>query len=97
MNQIRYHGVFAPASPLRRFIVLKYQDKKMSAPPRSRVVPSSLDYTWASLMKRVFALDVLECPKCKSRMQRIAFIRDKYSIMKFLKCVGLFGNSPPNG
>jgi hypothetical protein len=30
--------------------------------------------SWARLMRRVFAVDVLECPRCASRMQTIAFV-----------------------
>ena len=35
-------------------------------------------------MARVFAIDVLECPKCRSRMQRIAFITQESVIHAFL-------------
>ena len=60
-----------------------------------RAVKGPSKYHWASLMKRVFDIDVLECPKSKSRMQQIAFITDRNSIRDFLEHVGLFGNSPP--
>ena len=29
---------------------------------------------WAELLKKVFAIDVLDCPKCSGRMKLIAFI-----------------------
>ena len=32
----------------------------------------SPDYSWADLMRRVFAVDVLECPRCKGPMKLIA-------------------------
>ena len=33
------------------------------------------NYTWAELMKRVWAIDVLECPRCFGRMRLVAAIR----------------------
>ena len=46
------------------------------------------------MMKRVFELDVLECPKCKSRMQRIAFITEADVIARILDSVGHAADSP---
>jgi len=101
-NTIRYHGVFAPASPLRSRIVpggesRSHKEKKGKCPAshKSNNDELSSPNTWASLMKRVFAIDVLECPKCKSRMQLISYVKDRRSIREHLKHVGIFGNSPP--
>ena len=33
-------------------------------------------WTWAALMHRVFAFDVLACPRCGGRLQVIAIVRD---------------------
>ena len=46
------------------------------------------------MMARVFAVDVLECPSCRSRMQRIAFITKPDAIRAFLASVGLPADSP---
>jgi len=43
----------------------------------------------------VFAIDVLECPKCASRMQRIAVIMRPDVIQAILACVR--GKAPPEG
>ena len=48
-------------------------------------------------MARVFAIDVLECPNCRSRMQRIAFITQENVIHAFLETVGLPADSPLDG
>ena len=45
-------------------------------------------------MKRVFAIDVLECPRCGSRMQTIAFVTAVEPIRKNLNAVGLPADSP---
>jgi hypothetical protein len=52
-------------------------------------------YSWAALMKRVFARDVLTCPKCgEGPVQNIALITRADAIKKILSCVGLPADSP---
>jgi hypothetical protein len=62
-------------------------------PPRSR------NYTWAELMKRVFLVDVLQCP-CGGSRRLIANITEADTIARILRCLGLAGTSsargPPN-
>ena len=53
------------------------------------------NYTWAELMKRVWALDVLECPRCQSRMRIIAAIHPPEAASKILDCLGLPSRAPP--
>src|SRR5213593_3135275 len=53
------------------------------------------NYTWAELMKRVWALDVLECPRCQGRMQILAAIHSPDAIGKILDCLGLLSRAPP--
>jgi len=50
---------------------------------------------WAELLARVFAIDVLECPKCGTQgMQRIATITDGKALRAILHSVGLPADSP---
>ena len=51
---VRYHGVFAPNSKLRN-------PTAPSAGGDFARVP------WAELRRKVFAIDVLDCPKCSGR------------------------------
>ena len=53
------------------------------------------NYTWAELMKRVWALDVLECPRCQGRMRILAAIHSPDAIGKILDCLGLPSRAPP--
>ena len=48
-------------------------------------------WTWAALMRLVFDLDVLRCPRCAGRMQLIATIDDPAVIQKILARLGLPG------
>ncbi len=53
------------------------------------------NYTWAELMKRVWALDVLECPRCQGRMRILAAISPPDATRKILNCLGLPSRAPP--
>ena len=55
----------------------------------------SRNYSWAQLMRRVFALDVLECPDCHGRMRILAAIHPPAAIQKILACLGLPPRPPP--
>ena len=46
-------------------------------------------------MKRVWALDVLECPRCQSRMRILAVIHPPEATRKILECLGLPSRAPP--
>ena len=53
------------------------------------------NYTWAELMKRVWALDVLKCPRCQNRMRILAAIHPPEATRKILECLGLPSRAPP--
>ena len=98
---VRYHGVFAPNSKLRREVVPKpaavvaegYNNANDKGDCNHGYSRRRLG--WAKLMQRVFEIDVLQCPKCKGRMQRIAFITERSVIRKMLRASSLPGDSPP--
>jgi hypothetical protein len=53
------------------------------------------NYTWAELMKRVWALDVLEGPRCRGRMRILAAIHPPDASQKILASLGLPSRGPP--
>ena len=53
------------------------------------------NYSWAELMKRVFSIDVLGCPRCGGRMRILCAIHPPDAIQKILDCLGLPSRSPP--
>ena len=57
--------------------------------------PHGRNYTWAELMRRVFELDVLECPRCLGRMKIVAAIHSPGAIRKILDCLDLSSRAPP--
>lgn len=63
-----------------------------SAAPR---IQHGRNYTWAELMKRVWSIDVLQCPRCLGRMRIVAAIHDPDATRKILECLGLPSRAPP--
>jgi hypothetical protein len=50
---------------------------------------------WAELLRKVFALDVLECPRCAGRLEIIAFIAEAAVARRILDHLGMESQAPP--
>jgi hypothetical protein len=50
---------------------------------------------WADLLRRVFAVDVLECPRCGGRMRPLATIHPPEATRAILECLRLPARAPP--
>ena len=50
---------------------------------------------WAELLRRVFAEDVLKCPRCGGRMRIVAAVTSPTGIRKILEHLGLPARAPP--
>ena len=89
-------GVLAPNAKLRKFVVpahpenedtdpcghsIAYEQTTPGRSIRRRWIP------WATMLLRVFAIDVLACPHCQGRMQRIAWITQSRVIHAILASV----------
>jgi hypothetical protein len=59
--------------------------------------PAALRTTlpWAELIRRVFEVDVLECPRCGGRMRILAAIQTPAAIQAILEHLGLPSRVPP--
>jgi hypothetical protein len=99
---LRYSGVFAPGSRLRALVVPKPATKKLGKPvveqlavgdrpaprePLTRDGTSRID--WASLLKRVYAVDILACPCCGGRLKVLAVIEQTDVVAKILGHIGM--------
>jgi hypothetical protein len=107
-NLIRYHGLLSPAARWRSAIVPFAPEAEPARhdgcsagkqPARSeRPKPRCShprNYSWAELMKRVWEVDVLECPCCRGRMRILAAIHSPDAIRGILECLGLPTRAPP--
>jgi len=50
---------------------------------------------WARLIRKVYEVDPLECPKCKGPMRVIALIEDAGVIRRILEHLGRWALEPP--
>jgi hypothetical protein len=99
-HQLTYHGVLAPASAWRDLVVPKRAPASTSPScgplaPNSPTAPStsarsrSSRSTWAELLRRVFAVDVLTCPHCGGPRRLIAQLTDPIVVRRILGHLGL--------
>lgn len=89
----RYHGVFAPHHALRSSIVPQSPGETVDVEAEQKP-GCGHGKAWAQLMARVFEIDVLECPRCHSRMQQLQFVTKPDEIRERLEAVGYPGDSP---
>jgi hypothetical protein len=90
-HTVRYAGVLAAAHPWRPRITAQAPDHKSRTKRKPRVKQKGSADTyrpWAELLKRTFAIDALECPKCHGRMQLIALLRGRESIVGYRRAIG---------
>ncbi len=102
-NLTRYHGVFAPAHRCRSAVVPRAatNDPATTAPAgpatdNSKVAETtdhkscpSARISWAELLRRVFAIDILRCDRCGGSMRIIAVIPESPIADKILDHLGL--------
>jgi hypothetical protein len=94
MHLVRYYGVFAPRSRLREQVV-PHQPQPPQPDGCEHAATGQNDgaraqrqrMTWAQLLRRVFEIDILECPRCQARMQQIAVITSPEVIRRMLDCM----------
>jgi hypothetical protein len=67
-----------------RAAVVRYGRPEPDASPSTADTWPRGAWTWAALMHRVFALDVLACPRCGGRLQVIAIVQDPAVVQALL-------------
>ncbi len=100
IHMVRYHGVLAPRATCRRQVVAARNAKRER---RDEIDDSARDCThtprrwtpWAKLMQRVFAIDVLECPRCGGKMKILATIHPPEATTAILESLGMSPRAPP--
>jgi hypothetical protein len=92
MHLVRYGGCLAPHSQLRGSITPTPRQQGMDAPAAS----ASPYWSWARLLKRVFAFDLERCPACgRGTLRIIAAITQADVIRKILRHLKLAAEPPP--
>lgn len=95
VHLVRFHGVFAPNAKHRAQVVPRRGKSEPGQTPAQSPTgqPMRRDGTsridWASLLRRVFKIDVLTCGRCGGRIRVIAVIEEQPAIEKILRHLGL--------
>ena len=98
---IRYYGHYSNKSRGMRKKAEAEQAEKGPKPSRgddaSGAPPSRCSKTWAMLIKRVYEVDPLSCPRCGTEMKVVAFIEPHQDevIERILRHCGLWRASAP--
>jgi hypothetical protein len=93
LHLVRYGGCLAPHSKLRAAIILTPRQQGLEEPKDRSTSPN---WTWARLLKRVFAIDRERCPVCQQgRLQIIAVIMEASVVNKILRHLKLAVDPPP--
>jgi hypothetical protein len=50
---------------------------------------------WATLLRRSFDVDAMQCPKCQGRLRVIAVVTEREPVRRILECLGLPIDAPP--
>lgn len=97
IKQLIYHGVFAPNAAWRQEVVA-YGRKDDGTFDELNVFAhadgSGHSFSWKDLLKRVFLIEALSCPRCGSQMRVIANIDDPAVIQRILNHLGLPTSAP---
>jgi hypothetical protein len=93
VHLVRYGGCLAPYSHLREAIIPTLRQQGVDEPEASTASPR---WSWARLLKRVFALDMTCCPWChKGTLRIIAALTHGEVIRKILQHLKLAADPPP--
>ena len=100
VNLLLYHGVLALRAAWRTEIVPHAPGSATSNMPdesssAGSVSSPSRGWRWADLMRRVFALDVLACPRCGGRLRLIAVFESSDTTARILRHLQLPTEVPP--
>lgn len=106
-NTIRFHGLFAPNAKLRSKVVPKKEPRKLADHSAAELgdaeqtalfggeSPGPKRHPWAWLLKKVFLVDVTQCPDCGGRMRWMEVCTDARDIHRVLDAHGIAPRAPP--
>jgi hypothetical protein len=99
-HMVRYYGRYSSRT---RGAEREPPDIDDPAAEVSSPVRQAAKAAWAKLIRKVYEVDPLECPRCGAQMRVIALIQDPAVIERILSWLGLWaplqpvGRSPPAG
>jgi hypothetical protein len=85
---VRFHGVLAPAAVARSWIVPRAEAPATASPKPKTPPGKTCRLPWAALLRRVFLVDALACPRCHGRMRIVAAVMDAATVERILRHLG---------
>jgi hypothetical protein len=85
-----HHGVLAPRAAWRSAVVPPAAQNGRDPEPRRG--PARL--TWFTLLRRVFAIDVLVCPRCAGPRRILCAVTEPHALGRLLAALGLAASRP---
>ncbi len=98
LRLIRFHDVLAPNAELRALVVPQDPEAPEAKPAECEAHCAHhrpVRLSWAKFLKRVFDLDLEQCPNCCGELKIIAAILKQPVIAKTLTHLGLRARAPP--
>ena len=101
VNLLLYHGILAPHARWRSPVVRygrpspESTARQFDASPRAAGTPGA--WTWAALMRRVFEIEVLACPRGGGRLRVLATVQDPRAVQALLASRARSGAPAPPG
>jgi hypothetical protein len=91
---LAYHGVLAPRAAWRAGLV------PAPAPADARRADSAHPGTpgrlaWAALLRRVFVIEILVCPRCGGPRRILGPVTEPHAVRRLLAALGLPPEPPP--
>jgi hypothetical protein len=84
-----------PACPARGLQIPGLQVSTEASPSVPGTMTRPRRLSWVDLLRRVFAADALECPRCGGRMRLLAAIHPPEATQAILACLALPARAPP--
>jgi len=85
-HQVRYHGIFAPNAHRRRLVVPS--PAALSSPTTAEETEAPrpcIPMSWMQRLRRVFDIDLSECPRCGGALRVLSVITDPTVIRTILE------------
>ena len=103
VHPIRFHGVLAPNAKLCKAVVpLPPQPPPVATAPahagdcgHTPAGNGNERMRWPQWLKRVFDIDIEQCPRCCGQQKLIAAIEEPAAIARILTHLGLAARPPP--
>jgi hypothetical protein len=92
---VRWGGVFAPNSPVRKQITLKPNIKKGFQFAEKENQKVFKNQSWSKMLAKAFKIAVTICEHCGGKLRKICAVNDRDSIHRYLRHLSIDPDPPP--